>query len=231
MPATSLPSSGERPEPIGAKTCDASGMIEIHRMYRAGFTEGPDLVNRVRSGNITHAHVVADNLALLSISLHAHHEGEDLRLWGTLTDRAPACAVHVGRMKQQHARMLVHLNALDSALAVWRTTATAADAAPILAALNGINDALQEHLGDEEATIVPVMEKTLTKTEMEWFGEHGRSATPKGQSWYSLGAILAAQPDGGVEWSHKNLPAPVRFLWRMSGKRKYEARRKALLGG
>ncbi len=231
MPANPLPSSGERPEMTGIKTCDASGMIDIHRMYRAGFAEGPDLVSRVRSGDVAHARVVADNLALLSISLHAHHEGEDLQLWSALTDRAPACSAHVGRMKEQHGRMLVHLNALDSAVATWRKTASAADAAPILAALNGINDALQEHLSDEEGNIVPVMEETLTKTEMAWFGEHGRAAIPKGQSWFNLGAILAAQPDGGAEWSHKNLPAPVRFLWRISGKRKYDARRKALLGG
>ena len=110
----------------------------------------------------------------------------------------------------------------------------AATAAPVLRALEGINAALAVHLGDEETTIVPVMETTLTQAEVDWFGEHGRKATPKG-SWNQLGAILAAQPDGGEEWMHKHLPAPVRVLWRWVGKPRYEKHRAALradeLGG
>lgn len=230
MPATALPANGNQPESHGVKTCDASGMAEIHRMYRAGFAEGPTLVKGVRDGDLAHAQVVADNLALLSISLHAHHEGEDLKLWDTITERAPSCAIHVGRMKEQHAKMLVHLNALDPALEQWRTTASATDAAAVLDALDGVNAALDVHLGDEETNIVPVMETTLTESEVEWFAQHGRASTPKGQAWYGLGAMLAAQPDGGTEWLRKNMPAPARLLWRWVGKPKYEARRAALVG-
>jgi len=68
-------------------------------------------------------------------------------------------------------------------------------------ALDGINAALAVHLGDEETTIVPVMETTLTQAEVDWFGEHGRKATPQGQLWNQLGSILAAQPDGGARWA------------------------------
>ena len=56
MPATALPSSGDSPnEGPGAraaaeKTCDARGMAEIHRMFRAGFGEGPALVGGVLAG-------------------------------------------------------------------------------------------------------------------------------------------------------------------------------------
>jgi Hemerythrin HHE cation binding domain len=228
MPATALPSSGDRPNDHVENTCDASGMAEIHRMFRAGFAEGPALVSGVREGDTAHAEAVADHLAALSIGLHAHHEGEDERLWDTLETRAPSCAAHVGRMKEQHAEMLVHLTALDPGLVEWRKTASAADAAPILAALAGINAALAVHLGDEEATIVPVMETTLTQPEVEWFAEHGRKSTPKGQSWNQLGAILASQPDGGTEWLHKHMPLPGRLAWRWIGKPKYMANRATL---
>ena len=48
MPATALPSSGDQPGGApGAKTCDARGMVEIHRMYRTSFGEGPSLVRRL----------------------------------------------------------------------------------------------------------------------------------------------------------------------------------------
>lgn len=114
MPATPLPPSGEMP--AGPKTCDASGMIEIHRMFRRGFGEAPSLVHAVPEGDQTWAGAVATQLETLSLGLHAHHEAEDERLWDALDERAPSCAGHVARMKEQHAALLVHLTALDAAL-------------------------------------------------------------------------------------------------------------------
>lgn len=228
MPATPLPPSGE--VPTGPKTCDASGMAEIHRLFRRGFGEAPDLVRRVREGDTTHAGAVATQLETLSLGLHAHHEGEDLRLWDALDERAPSCASHVERMKAQHAEMLVHLRGLDAALPAWRDTATRTDAAPVLAALDGVNGALAVHLPDEEKNIVPVMERTITEAEVEWFSDHGRRSIPKGQTWQQLGEILAAQPDGGEEWLRKRMPAPGRVAWRLIGRRRYARHRAALEG-
>lgn len=230
MPASALPSSGKQPSyRASLKTCDASGMGEIHRMFRAGFAEGPKLVEGVAPGDTAHAERVADHLSMLSIGLHAHHEGEDTMLWDRLEDRAPSCAVHVARMKEQHAEMLVYLTALDESLPSWKASGRGPEAASVLDALTGINAALAVHLPDEEKYIVPVMETTLTEKEVEWFGEHGRKATPKGKEMIQLGAILAAQPDGGEEWLHKNLPAPVRLMWNTVGKRKYSRYRTDLL--
>ncbi len=228
MPATALPSSGDLP--AGPKICDASGMAEIHRMFRAGFGEARSLIDGVREGNTAHAGVVADHLALLSGGLHAHHEGEDRMLWGALEQRAPGCQPHVERMKAQHAALLVHLTALDAALPAWRASGKSADAAPLGIALDGVNNALADHLPDEEQNIVPVMERVITQTEVDALGEHGRKATPKGYAFIQLGAILAAQPDGGAEWQRKHLPAPVRFIWRWIGKPKYKANRAELVG-
>jgi hypothetical protein len=225
MAATPLPSTGDAPV---AKTCDASGMLEIHRAFRAGFGEAPRLVGGVAPGDVTHAETVATQLHMLSAGLHSHHEGEDQRLWGPLADRAPSCAPHVERMKAQHAELLVHLSAMDAALPAWRAAATAPEA--VLTALDGVNAALEVHLPDEERNIVPVMETVITEPEAAWFGEHGRKATPKGQTWNMLGTILSSQPDGGGEWLHKNLPAPVRLIWRLVGAPKYAKTRAALEG-
>ncbi|MEO7148135.1 MAG: hypothetical protein ABIW81_04960 [Terrimesophilobacter sp.] len=132
-------------------------MAEIHRLFRAGFTEGPGLVNGVKDGDTSHAEVVAGQLEILSIASYAHHEGE-------------------------------------------------------------------------ETTIVPVVETTLTEDEVERSAKHGRKATPKGQIWNQLGAILAAQPDVGDEWLHKDMPSAARPIWRAVGKRRYKAHREALAG-
>ena len=52
MSATSLPSSGASPLD-GPKTCDASGMIEIHRLFRHSFDEAPGLVDGVAAATPT----------------------------------------------------------------------------------------------------------------------------------------------------------------------------------
>ena len=211
-------------------TCDASGMIEIHRMYRAGFREAPTLVASVADGDAPHADVVGDHLGMLSVSLHAHHEFEDEHLWNTLDRRAPSCVLHVARMKEQHGELLVHLTALDKALPAWRASGSHSDAATVSAALAGINAGLAVHLPDEEEHIVPVMEQVLTQREVDAAGKHGRRATPKGKTFAQLGAILAAQPDGGREWQRKHLPPPFRLVWHLVGRARYEASRAALRG-
>ena len=228
MTATPLPSSGAPLD--GPKTCDASGMIEIHRLFRHAFDEAPGLIEGVADGDAAHADVVGDQLAMVSTALHGHHEGEDARLWPALDERAPGCAVHVERMREQHAAMLVHLTALDAALPAWREQPSQTTTAPVLDAVDGVRTALTQHLPDEESNIVPVMEHVLTEKEIEWFGKHGRDSTPKGHTWYMLGAILAAQPDGGGEWLKKNLPGPVALAWRWAGQRRYARFRAALEG-
>jgi hypothetical protein len=233
MPATALPASGDTPEngprADAVKTCDGRGMAEIHRMFRAGFGEGPTLVGRVADGDAAQADFVGDYLAMLSVGLHAHHEGEDTMLWDRLESRAPSCAAHVARMKQQHAEMLVHLEDLDATLPAWRASGRVTDAASVTAALTGINTALAVHLPDEEANIVPVMETVITPREVDALSEHGRKSTPKGKLFISLGVILAAQPDGGDDWQREHLPAPVRLLWRLRGKNRYERWRTQLV--
>ncbi|HEX6955030.1 MAG TPA: hemerythrin domain-containing protein, partial [Agromyces sp.] len=94
MAATALPPSGDPtggagtgPASAAPKTCDARGMVEIHRMYRASFGEGPVLVRGVADGHAGHAETVGDHLAMLSVSLHAHHEFEDANLWDALEER------------------------------------------------------------------------------------------------------------------------------------------------
>ncbi len=229
MAATPMPPTGGPPFE-GPKTCDAAGMIEIHRMLRHSFDEASGLVDGVAEGDTQHAEDVSTQLHLISAALHAHHEGEDSRLWDMIDDRAPACALHVERMKKQHAAMLVHLEDLERAVPAWRRTAAPSAAEPVREALLGVSAALAEHFPDEEANIVPVMEHVVTEREVNWFAKHGRASTPKGQAWNMLGAILAAQPDGGRTWLKNNLPAPARLVWRWIGAPRYAQFRAALEG-
>ncbi|WP_241680540.1 hemerythrin domain-containing protein [Pseudactinotalea suaedae] len=206
-------------------------MIDIHRTFKAGFGEAGTLVAGVRDGDAAHASVVAAHLNSLSAGLHSHHEYEDGSMWEPVTQRLPACALHVERMKEQHAEMLIFLNDLDSALPPWRASGRGADAEPILRALSSINQCLAVHLPDEEKTVVPALAEAMTQKEMDAAGEHGRRSVPKGQAFPFLGMILAAQPDGGATWLRTHMPLPGRLAWRLIGQKQYQANRQALEHG
>jgi hypothetical protein len=229
MAATPLPPSG-LPPLDGPKTCDASGMLDIHRMFLHAFGEAPGLVDAVPAGDTERAAAVRTQLELVAAALHTHHEGEDAHLWDLIDARAPSCAAHVERMKTQHARMLVHLDALDRAIPVWAAAPGPDTAGPVTGALGGVVTALAAHFPDEETNIVPVMEHVMTRHEIEGFAKEARDATPKGQNWNMLGAILAGQPDGGRDWLSRNMPAPGRLVWRIVGAPRYARFRAALEG-
>lgn len=230
MPASVRPSPASQPSyRASLKTCDASVMVGVYRMLLAGFAEAPTLVNGVAQGNTAHSERVADQLALLSTSVRAHHEAEDRLLWARLESRAPSCAAHVHRLREQHSEIRAHREALDESLPHWRTTGRAAEAAPVLAALTALNAAFATHLVDEEKNIVPVIEAIITEKELEVFVDHGRSATPKSMAMIQLGAILAAQPDGGDAWLQTNVSGRTRLIWQSVGKRKYERYRAELV--
>ena len=229
MSATALPSNGNNPQnrQVAGKTCDARGLVEIHRMFRKEFGNAPALVDRVVDSDFAQAEIVGDHLAMLSTSLHAHHEGEESLLWDQLEGRVPACGVHVTRMKKQHATLLEHLHELDAALPAWRASGSQADA--VTASLAGINAALAVHLPDEELSLVPVIETVITAAEVDALSAHGRRSTPKGKTFVQLGAILEAQPDGGASWQRAHLPPPARLIWRLVGRSRYEKYRATLV--
>lgn len=208
--ATALPSSGDNPHdgPVAGKTCDARGLVEIHRMFRNEVGNAPALVDRVADSDSAQAEIVGDQLAMLSTSLHSHHEGEETLLWHQLEDRAPACGGHVDRMKQQHATLLVHLHELDAALPAWRATGSQADA--VIAALAGINAALAVHLPDEEV---------ITAAKVNADGQDVRPVGGDPQGATRRWSILAACA-----------PSPLaRLIWRLVGRSRYERYRAMLV--
>lgn len=228
MAATALPSTGDRPEPAG---CDTSDMLVIHGLLRSVYAEAPGLVKGVADGDADRAETVGKHLADIATALHNHHHAEDELLWDDLASRAPACGAHVGRMRAQHAAMGRHLEMLESALPAWRSTGAVADAAPVLAALDGVLAALGEHLGDEERTILPVAATAFTQPEWDRLGEHGRAAVPKDMMFIQLGYILDSLPEHEREkWKREFLPGPVRLLWSLLGRRQFLKHRAKLLG-
>ena len=215
----------------GAVGCDTGDMLVVHRFFRKVFGDARRLVESVADGDRERARAVGRFTREIAGSLHAHHQGEDQMLWDRLSERAPGCAEHVERMRTQHAAMAERLDVLEELIPAWEASASAEDRARACAALDDVLAVLAVHLGDEEASILPVAGPVFTQKEWDQLGAHARSRIPVSRLLIQLGMILDSfPPDERDEWFTTTFPAPVRVLYSVLGRPRYEAEMRTVYG-
>ncbi|GAA1816515.1 hemerythrin domain-containing protein [Agromyces neolithicus] len=215
----------------GAVGCDTGDMIVVHRFFRKVFGDARRLVDDVAEGDRERAGAVGRFTREIAGSLHAHHQGEDLMLWDRLSDRAPKCAAHVERMRAQHAAIAERLVELERVTPAWEASASDDDRARLRVALDDVLAALAVHLGDEEASILPVAGPVFTQKEWDQLGAHARAQVPVSRLLVQLGMILDSFPDDERDaWFTTTFPAPLRLLYGVLGRPRYEAEMRKLHG-
>ena len=233
--ATKLPSSGSLP-PGQVPGCDTSGLILVHRIFRWLYRELPVLLREVKAGDVERATVVGTYAKLYFFALHLHHKTEDDLLWDRLTARDPGCALHVDQMRAQHADVSSQLDRIEPQLAPWVATADPELRDALAADVEHLRDTLLPHLGQEEDDILPVASAVLSQQEWDELEKHTRAELmahrkelPRDALSLQLGFLLASVPEAERdEWYRKNVPAPVRVLYLLLMKRKYENAMKEL---
>ncbi len=231
-PPTTSATTDRDPRPHAERPgCDTSDMLTIHALFRRAFIDLPGLVRGVDDGDTARATTVAAHALEVADALHHHHTGEDELLWDRLEQRAPACALHVGRMRAQHAATAEQLHALHAAVPAWRSSASAADRDRLAEHLEAVRDTLLTHLGDEETAVLPTASTVMTQREWGALHERGMAAVPRERLLLQLGWILEVVPaDERAGWLRANLPLPARVLWRLVGRRRFAAHRAHVYG-
>jgi iron-sulfur cluster repair protein YtfE (RIC family) len=201
---------------------DTHEMVIVHRVFRREFRLLPVLVQQVPAGDRDRAAVVAGHAADMTSTLHHHHTGEDLLLWPKLLARVALRAELVHRMQAQHERVAVLLDRVDALTAQWRRSAAPATRDELANVLAQTSAALDEHLGDEETEILPLVAEHITVHEWDALTAYGKKALPKNsKAFVYLGLIFEeATADERAAFLPK-LPAPVRWAWRLVGDRIY----------
>ena len=233
--ATKLPSSGSLPDGQ-APGCDPSGLILVHRIFRWLYSELPVLIRQVEAGDVDRAAVVGVYAKLYFFALHLHHETEDTVLWDRLTTRDPACAMHVDQMLAQHADVASQLARIEPQLAPWIETAEPGLRDAIAGDIEHLYTTLGAHLGQEENDILPVAGAVLSQREWDELEKHTRAALmehrkelPRDAMSLQLGLLLASVPEAERdEWFRTNVPVPVRVLYLLLMKRRYDRAMKEL---
>ena len=195
----------------------------IHRLFRRLFAEAPCLVRAVEPGDTDRARYLAKHLHGITALLHVHHRTEDEFFWDRMTERAPACGLHVALMRRQHGAVSDRLDLVDSIVDRWSRAADAATAGRLADELDEVDRLLVEHLADEERDAFPVLDAILSDAEWDDIHRHARRHKPPLPIFVLLGLMIESVPASERdEWFATQLPAPVRAAYRVAGRRQYE---------
>jgi hemerythrin-like domain-containing protein len=195
-------------------------MALIHRLIRRGFDQARECV--LTPGAATRVASIAEYVGFHLDGLHAHHSSEDELIWPILHERASLSDSLITRMEEQHAGVHTAVETARRELAMWAASPTAARAESLAAALGTTVDRLAEHLAEEERDVVPLIAAHVSQEEWDHLGKVAFSKfTPK-QRFTAMGEMLeAARPEEAARMS-AGLPVPVRVIWRLVGRRRYQ---------
>ncbi len=195
-------------------------MALIHRLIRRGFEQAREAV--MSTGSADRVDPIAEYLEFHLDGLHAHHSTEDDLLWPSLRERAGMSEALIGRMEDQHGALHDAVDTTRRELTAWRTAPNTATSEALAAALESVSDRLGEHLAEEERDVVPLIARHVTQEEWDRLGKVAFDKfTPK-QRFTALGEMLrTATPTEGARMM-SGLPAPVKVIWRLAGRRRYD---------
>jgi hemerythrin-like domain-containing protein len=203
---------------------DTHEMVVIHRVFRREFGLLPELIGRVPEGDVQRAAVVAGHLGDVVFALHHHHQGEDDLLWPPLLEKAELQAELVHRMEAQHEALAAALERVEKVAPAWTATAMVADRDELVRALREAAAILNEHMGEEERKILPLVREHLSAELWDKLGERGAKAIQdKRKRLIFLGMILEEAAPEEEQGFLAKMPGPVRVLWRLIGRRQYDA--------
>jgi hypothetical protein len=202
--------------------CNTDDMKMIHTVFRREFRLAPPMIRAVEVGDTAKAGRVKAHVVEIAEMLHHHHHGEEVLVFDKLEARAPACAIHVGIMRQQHQQVQALLDQVEGLATTWVADPSAENREALAVLHDQISSTLDAHLGQEEEEILPVAQTSMTEQEWQEVGETGMASVPKNRLLVQLGYILEDQtPEERTEFMTR-VPPPARLLYKLIGRRKYE---------
>jgi hemerythrin-like domain-containing protein len=206
-------------------------MVVIHRVFRREFGLLPALIRGVAAGDVVRAKVVADHANWLLRFMHVHHSGEDELLWPVLLERVEVEADLIQRMEEQHLLVAALVPRAEEQLPGWAADPSAQRGAELAATFEEMATVLDEHLGEEESEILPLVETHLSIEEWARLGQHASASLAPPDLMASLAAILEEADDGERAMFTAILPPPVLTMFVEQAEPAYREQMRALRAG
>jgi hypothetical protein len=197
-------------------------MAIVHRVFRNELHNAPGLVRGVKAGDTKRSAIVGRHLNFIMSGLHHHHAAEDELIWPKLHARAPNHAAEITRMEDEHRGIAEGVASVQDIVASWVASAEPGLAKQLISAIEDLSTVVDDHLADEEVTIVPLINEHITP--VEWQEAVARAAEFLSRKNLRLGLVLggyafdASSADEGRRLM-KNVPLPKRVLAQLLARR------------
>ena len=179
------------PRQAGDPVADVLGMRLAHRTMLRDAARLTTRAEQLAASAAGDPRALAGYVRDWADSVHHHHSVEDEILWPVLVESAGP-HVDLSELSDDHAAldpMLARLRAAADAFATRPGEDTATALATVLAELR---DTLTEHIGEEEATVFPVIERYVSV--QDWAQVEARIQKRAKLSFEAPRVVLAATP-------------------------------------
>jgi Hemerythrin HHE cation binding domain len=212
---------------------DAFDMAIVHRVFRNELHNAPGLVRGVKAGDTKRSAIVGRHLNFIVSGLHHHHAAEDELIWPKLHARAPNHAAEITRMEDEHRGIAEGVASVQDIVASWVASAEPGLAEQLISAIEDLSTVVDDHLADEEVTIVPLINEHITP--VEWQEAVARAAEFLSRKNLRLGLVLggyvfdASSADEGRRLM-ENVPLPKRVLAQLLARRAHANYQRKIYG-
>jgi hemerythrin-like domain-containing protein len=195
-------------------------MALIHRIFRSSFDELARLVTEVPVGDVARASAVADHIGFTLDGLTAHHTTEDDLVWPKLIERARPSTALVEQMEEQHHGLHAGIEEVRRLTDAWRVDPRDV-ASELSTAITAMFVQLTRHLDEEERDVVPLIAEHVSVAEWDHVGKTAFDKFTPAQRFTAMGQMLEVASPAEAAAMLAPLPAPIRLLWRLVGRRRY----------
>lgn len=176
--------------------------------------------------------MVGRHVDFVMTALHHHHLAEDAVVWPRLSARAPGRTAEVIRMEDAHRGIADASERVRATVAQWAKSADPALSLQVLPLIEELAARVDEHFGDEERAVVPLIAEYLSPREWRKFLAHGSAfvRTHPKRGLALGGMVLYGESAENRERFLGNVPLFARMPFKMFGDRIYAAYRKEVYG-
>ena len=96
--------------------------------------------------------------------------------------------------------------------------------------LRALGDALDPHLDEEEAHVLPLVRIHVSASEWQQMGDAAFAGFTNDEKLLALGRMLDVATAQEAAELLRKLPLPVRLIWHLAGRRQYARHMSAVLG-
>lgn len=190
----------------------------IHRAVLRDLDRFGQALPGFTAGDRDRASALADAFDRLDRLLTHHHEGEEEHLW-PLLGRQPQDAVEVGRLTDEHDRIISPLEGARAAFSRLRTSASAADAEEAATAVRETREAAAAHFEHEERDLPKLLSAADQQALPGAVRKLGRGQ-PLGQALIFLQWVVDGADADQRAFLRSTIPPPAHWLsQRLAGRR------------